>query len=284
MDVNLAPNGTRYKSPSFLKGMELLSCTSGFGFPAHLHDRYVIWMNTGCGESFAVKGETEILDTGSISIIAPGVIHSNTPCSPNTRHLKSFYIDDSLLSVIARGAGKRSPSPHFIADRTLCDPGLFERLSTLHSLIFASKDLLELQCLATEALTELVVKYGEGRAAWVSNASCDHRVATIIDYMRANLSAPVSLDALKSLVNLTEFHIIRIFKKETGLSPHAFLIQLRLEHARTLLSQGESISQAALAAGFSDQSHLTRKFCTRFGISPGNYVKQSVGYKRLYSN
>ncbi len=284
MDVDPAQKCTRYKTPSFLKGMELLSCTSGFGFPAHLHDRYVIWMNTGCGESFAVKGETTILDTGSISIIAPGQIHSNTPCSQSTRHLKSFYIEDALLSKIARGAGKRSPFPHFLADQTICDPRLFKRLSTLHSLIFDSHDLLELQCLATEALTELIQGYGEGDKKSQSNASCDHRVATIIDYLRANLSAPITLEELKHLVSLTEFHIIRIFKKETGLSPHAFLIQLRLEHARTLLSKGEAISQAALASGFSDQSHLTRKFCQRFGISPGNYVKQSVDYSSSHMN
>jgi AraC-like DNA-binding protein len=276
MDVDQAQTCTRYKTPTFIKGLELLSCTSGFTFPAHLHDRYVIWMNTGCGESFAVKGETTILDTGSISIIAPGEIHSNTPCSQRTRHLKSFYIEDILLSSIARGAGQRSPSPHFFADQTICDPRLFKRLSTLHSLIFDSHDLLELQCLATEALTGLILEYGEGNATSQSNASCDHRVATIMDYMRADLSAPITLEQLKHLVGLTEFHIIRIFKKETGLSPHAFLIQLRLEHARTLLSKGESISQAALASGFSDQSHLTRKFSHRFGISPGNYVKQSI--------
>ena len=60
------------------------------------------------------------------------------------------------------------------------------------------------------------------------------------------------------------------------MSPHAYLIQLRLEKARQLISKGKSIADAALLAGFSDQSHLTRSFKKRYGLTPGRYGSQKI--------
>ena len=64
--------------------------------------------------------------------------------------------------------------------------------------------------------------------------------------------------------------LIRLFRKHKNMSPHAFLIQIRLEHGR-LIEKGADITITALASGFSDQSHLTRKFKARYGITPHAY-------------
>jgi len=104
----------------------------------------------------------------------------------------------------------------------------------------------------------------------------DVRISTIIDYMRTHLGDEISLNTLAEIAGCTSYHVIRLFKETMGMSPHAYLIQLRLERARELLDEGKTITDAALDSGFSDQSHLTRRFKKRFGITPGTYGAQKL--------
>ena len=58
------------------------------------------------------------------------------------------------------------------------------------------------------------------------------------------------------------------------MSPHAYLVRLRLEHAGELIRRGRPLVDAALETGFSDQSHLTRLFKTHYGVTPGEFRRQ----------
>ncbi len=71
-------------------------------------------------------------------------------------------------------------------------------------------------------------------------------------------------------LNVSTFHLCRLFKEETGVSMHRYLNQLRLQYALQELSRGESgLSELALELGFSCQSHFTKAFRKEFGIPPG---------------
>jgi len=65
--------------------------------------------------------------------------------------------------------------------------------------------------------------------------------------------------------------MIRSFRKATGLPPHAYLRQLRVERARELLFRRMPLAEVALAAGFADQAHFTRTFKQITGTTPGRY-------------
>ena len=69
----------------------------------------------------------------------------------------------------------------------------------------------------------------------------------------------------------TRYHLARVFKRSMGVPPHSYLIQVRVRSAHALLSMGtgqESLAELAAASGFSDQSHLTRRFKRVLGITP----------------
>ncbi|MGE5985549.1 helix-turn-helix domain-containing protein [Klebsiella michiganensis] len=87
-------------------------------------------------------------------------------------------------------------------------------------------------------------------------------------------SAPeekISLEVLATLCGLSRFQLIRGFARETGITPHAYLVQARLRLARRLLVEGHSPADTAFMAGFADQSHLTRAFQRQFAMTPGSY-------------
>lgn len=91
----------------------------------------------------------------------------------------------------------------------------------------------------------------------------------LLDYVEARLDRPVRVEHLAALVRLGEHHFSRIFRATFGLAPHAWLRERRLERARELLVTTDgSILSIAMAAGFADQSHLTRCFGARYGTTP----------------
>ena len=72
---------------------------------------------------------------------------------------------------------------------------------------------------------------------------------------------------------MSPFHLIRLFSREFDVSPYAYVKQLRVSCAQDLLRSGMNVTCAAYAAGFSDQSHLTRSFKQVLGVTPGAFAR-----------
>ncbi|SMC97990.1 transcriptional regulator, AraC family [Desulfocicer vacuolatum DSM 3385] len=267
--------GIIYKNKP-MSQVEILCCTDAFEFKPHIHDRYVVWLNTGCGEHFSVKGESDILQPGSISIFEPGRVHSNYACSNSRRCLRSFYIHPEFFHGLAVENGKRERENYF-SHTTLKDPLLWKQLAQLHEQMLKISRNLAMDTDFFNVFGLLLGRHGNVGSLETTGDTCDKRIKQVIAYYHDNLDRDIRLKDLASQVGCTEFHLIRLFKDHKGLSPHAFLVQLRLEHARMLLEQGLDISMVALDSGFSDQSHLTRRFKSRYGITPHKY-KIACGY------
>ncbi|MCY1439187.1 Arabinose operon regulatory protein [compost metagenome] len=89
--------------------------------------------------------------------------------------------------------------------------------------------------------------------------------------LRERLAEPPSLEELAAAVRLSPFHFARTFRRATGMPPHAWLKQQRLDQARALLKAGCEPAGVAAQLGFADQSHLTRQFKQAYGVGPGEY-------------
>jgi AraC-like DNA-binding protein len=88
------------------------------------------------------------------------------------------------------------------------------------------------------------------------------------------MADPPSLDELSAATGLGPFALLRAFRAETGLPPHAYLNQLRVRQARSLLDGGLAPAQVAACTGFADQAHLTRHFKRVVGVPPGAYQRE----------
>jgi AraC-like DNA-binding protein len=91
--------------------------------------------------------------------------------------------------------------------------------------------------------------------------------------MESRLASPLRLADIARECNASPFQLIRAFHAAFGVPPHTWLMQVRLRRARALLVRGESISAAAYACGFVDQSHLTRVFKRYYGMTPGAFSR-----------
>jgi AraC-like DNA-binding protein len=98
-------------------------------------------------------------------------------------------------------------------------------------------------------------------------------IATARAWIDDDPAAPLTLAALAKEAGLSRFQFLRGFARETGLTPHAYLMQRRIHRARNLIATGAGLAEAATASGFSDQSHMTRLFVRSFGMAPGSYAR-----------
>lgn len=104
-----------------------------------------------------------------------------------------------------------------------------------------------------------------------------HLLRRIVDHMWAHLGEEVSLKDLAAVAGLSPFHFARLFKRTTGLAPHQYMIQCRVQRARELMLAGDQgLAEIALASGFCDQSHLTAHFKRVYGITPRRFRRQAV--------
>lgn len=98
----------------------------------------------------------------------------------------------------------------------------------------------------------------------------------VLDFIAANQQSEIRLEDLAAVAGLSTFHFARAFRQSTGQTPHRYVLQRRLDHAKQLLRQpGWSMEAIASQAGFADASHFAKVFRRYEGLSPGEWQRQS---------
>ncbi len=101
-----------------------------------------------------------------------------------------------------------------------------------------------------------------------------YRIKQIERYIKNRIDCCITTLELAQLCDLSQYHFIRMFKRTTGQTPHQFIIQLKMEKAKELLSSNKSIIQIGFATGFDNPSHFTQVFKNFFGITPLKFRRQ----------
>ena len=104
-------------------------------------------------------------------------------------------------------------------------------------------------------------------------------VEACIAYLREHFHQPITLEDLGALTGYVPLHALRLFKAETGKTPHEYLSELRMTQARNLLlNTDESVARIASECGFQSASHFQTLFKQKFGITPGRFRKNAEGF------
>lgn len=253
-----------------MKGVEAVAADTAHAFGRHMHDQYGIGVILrGAQKSLSGRGMVEA-EAGDIITVNPGEVHDGTPLGENGRAWRMLYFDPVALADAITDVTEGVTESAELSQPAMRDPVSATRFFSLframtdaqggHSEIEARENLL---LLLARLMADGHQKPVRGTPQGISQAR------TRID---DDPSAPLSLSELAGISGVSQFQLVRGFSKATGLTPHAYLVQRRLQRARNLIAAGVTLAGAAQASGFADQSHMTRLFVRTYGLSPGLYA------------
>jgi AraC-like DNA-binding protein len=258
-----------------LEGFEVCRVRdSNHSFPNHFHDDvYTIGlMEQGFSYCLGPDREEALVSAGEIALINPGQVHSGVPAGNSCLTYTMLYIRAELLRKIACDlAGNDHNLPEF-KKIVIDDPSLFSHLKSLVASMGAQSGHLERQTLLTESFCRLLFRHCGVKSAETAGNNDSWVVRQAKELLSADMESAISLDEAAETAGLSRYHFLRIFKKATGIPPHAYRTVKRIEVAKSLIKQGIPISQVALETGFADQSHFTNTFRNYIGSTPGQYL------------
>lgn len=265
-----------WRVPAF-GGLELLRAQFvGFNFSPHTHEEFMIVVTEG-GTGLPRFWQAEHrIHPGDVFVLSPGEVHGGGPAKESAWRYRAFYPPAALMRRVVQAlTGDDRGVPHFAED-VVRDPAITTILRQAHAALEEPVSVLEGESRLLEALASLVARHAVGEVA-AHAVGLEHRsVKRAKEYLETLPGENVSLDTLAREAGIGPFHLCRVFRRETGLSPHAYQIHVRMRLAKSLLMQGVTISQVAAEAGFADQAHLTRHFKRMFGVTPGRYLSRGV--------
>lgn len=244
-----------------LPGIAAVTVTSDRSFPRHSHDEFGVgYIVHGGQTSWSGRGMVDA-QAGNIITVNPSEIHDGIGKRGQPRMWQMLYFDperlDSYVDLdparlafenpVLMAGHMRQVLRSAFADVTT---GATYQDSAEENVLVALRGLLNAP--ATRIRTV------HSRA-----------VARMIERIHAEWSEPLSLADLAATAGLSRYQALRHFEKQVGATPHAYLTQHRVKRARRAILNGTPLSQAAVASGFADQSHMNRAFGRQFGISPG---------------
>lgn len=236
-------------------------------YKPHMHKAFCIAAIEKGEVDYLVAGELARLRPGGIGLINPQTLHA---CNPDTACQRTYFmlfLDENWCLKLQQAMwGVKTFSP--AVTHLLADEPLFDRCLGAMKALVAEGDLLEKEQLlveTAEAVFQKACRPGETQTAQ----------PLMIDQARqlleSDLDQDLTLGQAASELGANPYTLLRQFKAATGLTPHAFRLNCRIERAKKLLQQGMEISQVALESGFFDQSHFHRHFKAMTTLTPKAY-------------
>ncbi|MEO0408777.1 MAG: AraC family transcriptional regulator [Cyanobacteria bacterium P01_A01_bin.135] len=248
----------------------------GVPLPKHSHIEYQLGVSTDTSGGYRYRGTSHPTPAGHFSLLHSGEVHTTLRKGEwidQPRTYWMMYIPPEQFSKLTF-AYSGAPGLPFFPEPVICDrPLLRDFLAFFQSLERPSA--LEHTERLLACLSQLVARHAEQRRPQPKPQRDRRRVQQVQAYLDAHLSETVTLQDLAQLVDLSPYHLHRLFRQQVGLPLHQYQISARVARAKQLLLQGLPLKRVAEEAGFADQSHFTRQFKRLLQVTPGQYQVQS---------
>lgn len=235
-------------------------------FKPHYHLDFHIGLISQGQQVFHYKGSKHQIGPGFVQVMMPDQVHDSKTLKKDSFTTKIFSLPTNWFVNLNNELNNQ----HDIPSIQPCfeDVYLYQQLIELHQLLNAEHSFkLAADSLTLEVFSSLLEKYS-GRSPLPAVAIGNKKLNLLKEYVVSHLNQRIHLEHLARLCELSESQLLRQFKKQTGLTPYAWLARLRLEQALLLLKAGLSSTQVAYKVGFYDQAHFIKAFYQAYGLTP----------------
>nr|WP_272890588.1 AraC family transcriptional regulator [Stutzerimonas stutzeri] len=240
-------------------------------YAPHCHETFSIGAITA-GASTYFNGEArETIARGTLVLINPQTLHACNPIDGQAWSYLMFYVDARWLGALQNELGVSSDGVFIpYAPIQSLNPGLFDGLTQLYAtLLDPLADTLHKQSAAVEYFT--LLQQTLAPAPTESRTEPLQQLSRAADYIAEHCTDALRLEDICQAAELSPSYLIRTFKQHYGMTPHAYLLNRRIQRSQHWLRQGLDLAEVALAAGFADQAHFQRTFKRQLAATPGQY-------------
>ena len=240
-------------------------------FAPHTHAGYVIAVVEGGVQAFRYRGADHHAPPEHLIFINPGEVHTGYAKTDEGWCYRPLYpavetVTDAVAAVYGVGS-----VPYF-PQAVVYDPDLAARARRYHQLSEHEGELAR-EAAFLELISCAVTRHADVSFCPRTVTNESGAVQQVRAYLEAYPLTNVTLTELAELTGLSSYAVLRAFRRQTGLTPHTYQLQQRIERAKKLLQNGEVVAQVAAETGFFDQSHLTRHFKRIVGATPRQFVQ-----------
>lgn len=260
---------SRYFRPAVLPGVEVLHARFvRHAYVPHSHPTWTVAVVDHGAARFEVDASQQRADRGELFVLEPETVHTGMAAVPEGWAYQVLYLDPALLHDWDE---RDAPAPRAARWVAFRDRALRDSLHRMHAILEAGTVGLELDEAVLGAVEALMphLRPGPPRARDRPEHAAVRRARA---YLAEHWDQTVPLAELASFAGLTRFELVRRFRQQTGLTPHAFQTNLRVARAREMLGAGDPLARVAAACGFADQPHFTRTFRRAVGVTPGRFA------------
>lgn len=153
--------------------------------------------------------------------------------------------------------------------RIVADPHVYACFCRLNALLFSQASPRDKEA----ALIEFIGECDRALGLHIDEPAIPARAAgllsPVLEFLNHGATPGIELDELACLAGMSRYQLIRAFRAVTGMTPHAWLLNQRVNLGRQRIRAGESIADVAYDLGFADQAHFQRIFKAHAGVTPG---------------
>jgi AraC-like DNA-binding protein len=239
-------------------------------YTRHAHEHFSIGAITaGCSTYLHEKSAFEV-SAGTVVLMNPHDVHACNPIDDQPWSYLMLYVESPWLTDLQHqlGFSQDSAFRRFSTTHTR-DTQLFAGLQDLYEiLVDPQQDMLCKHSAAVEFFTDVQQRLNPIDPPL---REPNFKLERAADYIRDNCTQMLKLEDICAAAQLSPSYLIRAFKQHYGMTPHAFLVNRRIQFARDQLRSGKLIADVALEAGFADQAHFQRAFKQHLAATPGQY-------------
>ncbi|AVX89694.1 MULTISPECIES: AraC family transcriptional regulator [Pseudomonas] len=239
-------------------------------YSRHSHAHFSIGAITAGRSIYVHEQSTFEVAAGTVVLMNPGDVHACNPIDDQPWSYLMLYVETPWLTDLQHQLGfsaelefRRFSNTH------LDDPRLFRDLRALYAtLVDEQQDVLRKHSAAVEFFSDLQLRLNPAEPP---QREPNFKLERAADFIREHCTDLLSLEDICTAAQLSPSYLIRAFKQHYGMTPHAFLVNQRIQFARERLRSGQLIADVALEAGFADQAHFQRAFKQHLAATPGQY-------------
>jgi AraC-like DNA-binding protein len=257
--------------PCRIAGVDVVEAATRHTFARHTHEQFGIGLiHEGAQKSLSGRGMVEA-EAGDVITVNPGEVHDGAPVGNAGRSWRMLYLDPTVVAAAVADISEGHSYSCEFTNPVIRNARLADRFRAIFAAAAANSPdtMLRWEELAVTLLAEAMqLASRRGTPAKVPKS-----IASAVNLIDDDPLAPLTLSDLARESGLSRYQVVRGFARRTGLTPHAYLIQRRIDIVRRLIAEGTPLAEAAIAGGFTDQSHMTRVFVRKYGFSPGAYAQ-----------